>query len=64
VRHGTTNLFAALNVGTAEVLGECRPSRDGATFLAFLKKAIKPQAGKEIHVMLDNFSFRPIPRRR
>jgi hypothetical protein len=56
VRHGTTNLFAALNVGTAEVLGECRPSRDGATFLAFLKKAIKPQAGKEIHVMLDNFS--------
>src|SRR6186997_3291985 len=34
VRHGTTNLFAALNVGTGEVVGECRPSRDGDTFLA------------------------------
>jgi transposase len=25
VRHGTTNLFAALNVGTGEVFGECKP---------------------------------------
>ena len=56
MRHGTTNLFAALNVGTGEVLGECRPSRDGDTFLAFLKKAVKPHAGKEIHVVLDNLS--------
>ena len=29
VRHGTTNLFAALNVATGEVIGECRSSRDG-----------------------------------
>ncbi|MFD8079840.1 hypothetical protein ACFV3E_45465 [Streptomyces sp. NPDC059718] len=33
VRHGTTNLFAALNVTTGEVLGECQPNRNGATFL-------------------------------
>ncbi|PRY30449.1 hypothetical protein CLV70_1041 [Pseudosporangium ferrugineum] len=26
VRHGTTNLFAALNVGTGEVIGDCVPS--------------------------------------
>jgi hypothetical protein len=51
VRHGTTNLFAALNVTTGEVLGECRPNRNGATFLAFLKKAVKPHTGKEIHVV-------------
>jgi hypothetical protein len=25
VRHGVTNLFAALNVGTGEVFGECYP---------------------------------------
>ena len=56
VRHGTTNLFAALNVGTGEVLGHCAPTRDGAEFLAFLKKAVKPHAGKEIHVVLDNLS--------
>jgi transposase len=61
VRHGTTNLFAALNVGTGEVLGECAPVRVGAHFLAFLKKAVKPHAGKEIHVVLDNLSTHTTP---
>ncbi|WP_103531692.1 IS630 family transposase [Streptomyces sp. SM11] len=61
VRHGTTNLFAALNVHTGEVTGECRPSRNGASFLAFLKKATKPHAGKEIHVVLDNLSTHTTP---
>ena len=61
VRHGTTNLFAALNVGTGEVFGECRPSRDGANFLAFLKKAVQPHADKEIHVVLDNLSTHATP---
>ena len=37
-RHGTTNLFAALNVGTGEILGECKPTRNGDDFLAFLRK--------------------------
>jgi transposase len=61
VRHGTTNLFAALNVGTGEVIGECKPSRNGQNFLAFLKKAVKPHVGKEIHVVLDNLSTHTTP---
>jgi transposase len=61
IRHGTTNLFAALNVGTGEVIGECKPSRNGATFLAFMKKAVKPHQGKEIHVVLDNLSTHTTP---
>jgi transposase len=61
VRHGTTNLFAALNVSTGEVFGECTPTRNGADFLAFLKKAVKPYAGKEIHVVLDNLSTHTTP---
>jgi hypothetical protein len=61
VRHGTTNLFAALNVGTGEVVGECKPSRDGRDFLTFLKKAAKPYAGKQIHVVLDNLSTHGTP---
>lgn len=61
VRHGITNLFAALNVGTGEVLGECLPVRDGANFLAFLKKAVKPHAGKDVHVVLDNLSTHTTP---
>ncbi|MFB7465165.1 IS630 family transposase [Streptomyces sp. NPDC056224] len=61
VRHGTTDLFAALNVGTGEVVGECKPSRNGKDFLAFLKKAVKPHAGKEIHVVLDILSTHTTP---
>ncbi len=54
VRYGTTNLFGALNVGTGEVFGECKPTRDGENFLTFLKKAIKRHVGRDIHVVLDN----------
>jgi transposase len=61
VRHGTTNLFAALNVGTGEVFGECTPTRNGADFLAFLKRAVAPHAGKQIHVVLDNLSTHNTP---
>jgi transposase len=61
VRHGTTNLFAAFNVGTGEVIGECKPNRNGQSFLAFVKKAVKPHAGKEIHIVLDNLSTHTTP---
>jgi transposase len=61
VRHGVTNLFAALNVGTGEVTGQCYPARDAANFLAFLKAATKPYAGKQIHVVLDNLSTHGTP---
>lgn len=61
VRNGTTNLFTALNVTTGEVLGECKANRNGKSFLAFLKKAVKPPTGKEIHVVLDNLSTHTTP---
>lgn len=55
------NLFAALNVTTGEVLGECKPNRNGASFLTFMKKAVKPHAGKKSHVVLDNLSTHTTP---
>jgi transposase len=60
-RHGITNLFAALDVATGEVYGECHQVRDSANFLAFLKKAVKPHAGSNIHVVLDNLSIHGTP---
>jgi transposase len=60
-RHGTTNLFAALDVGTGQVTADCYPRRTGVEFLAFLRKAVKPYAGKEIHVVLDNLSTHDTP---
>lgn len=61
VRHGVTNLFATLNVGTGEVFGECHPVRDAATFLTFLRCAVRPHAGREIHIVLDNLSTHTTP---
>ena len=60
-RHGTTNLFAALDVATGTVIADCYPQRTGAEFLAFLRKAVKPHAGKENHVVLDNLSTHDTP---
>jgi transposase len=60
-RHGVTNLFAALDVATGEVIGECTPRRGSTEFLAFLRKAVKPHAGKDIHVVLDNLSTHDTP---
>ena len=48
--------FAALNVGTGQVFGECEPTRDGADFLAMLNKAVKRHSDTDIHVVLDNLN--------
>lgn len=56
VRHGTTNLFAALNVGTGEVIGECYPRRRTEEFLKFMDIAVAPFEEREIHVVMDNLS--------
>ncbi|MFF3160244.1 hypothetical protein [Streptomyces sp. NPDC057910] len=61
VRHGTTHLFAAPNIATGEVLGGCRPNRNGANFLTFLKKAVKPHARKETHIVPDTLSTHTTP---
>src|SRR5712691_10886185 len=45
-RHGVTNLFAALNVGTGTVHGKCCDSKTGADFLSFLKHAIGQYPGR------------------
>ncbi|MFE7661187.1 transposase [Streptomyces celluloflavus] len=45
----------------ARCSGECKPNRNGATFLTFLKGAVKPHTGKEIHVVLDNLSTHTTP---
>jgi len=56
-RHGTTTLFAALDVATGEVLHECMPRHRHQEFLRFLKKieaSVNPDL--EIHVILDNYA--------
>ena len=55
-RNGTTSLFAALDVKTGKVIGECHPRHRSAEFRKFLDTidAAVP-APQEIHLILDNY---------
>jgi transposase len=56
-RHGTTTLFAALNVATGETIHACMPRHRHQEFLKFLTKVEKNvEPGLEIHVILDNYA--------
>jgi transposase len=55
-RHGTTTLFAALDVATGSVLHACMPRHRHQEFLRFLRKMDKSvPAELDIHVILDNY---------
>jgi len=55
-RHGTTTLFAALNVLTGRVEGMHTQRRRREEFRAFMNEVVAAYAGREIHVVLDNLS--------
>ena len=56
-RHGTTTLFAALDVATGEVLHECMPRHRHQEFLRFLRKIERSVPSElEVHVILDNYA--------
>src|SRR5216117_3975680 len=60
-RNGLTSLYAALEVASGKVLGECRARHTGADFLAFLKRLARGYRGQELHVILDNSSTHSTP---
>jgi transposase len=52
-----TDLFAALNIATGEVITQCRRQHTAADVLAFFKKIDKSVPRRlDIHVVLDNLS--------
>ena len=57
VRHGTTTLFAALDVATGAVFTECCPRHRHQEFLGFLKRldACIPQ-DLDVHLIVDNYA--------
>lgn len=61
-RHGTTDLFAALNIATGEVLTDCRRRHTAADVLRFFKLIdLHVAKGLEVHVVLDNLSAHKAP---
>lgn len=59
VRHGTTSLFAALNVATGEVIGKCHRRHRHQEFVKFLDHlddTLVKEPGVSIHIVLDNYA--------
>jgi transposase len=56
-RNGTSTLFAALDVATGSVTGECYQQHTHKEFLKFIKKVeIQTDKDKDLHIIVDNYS--------
>ncbi|WP_344808941.1 IS630 family transposase, partial [Microlunatus ginsengisoli] len=56
VRHGTTTLFAALEIATGKVTGLCKQRHRHQEFLAFLKHVARAYPEVELHLVMDNYA--------
>lgn len=56
-RHGTTSLFAALDIATGRIIGECYPRHRAAEFCRFLDR-IEANVPRdlEVHLIMDNYA--------
>jgi len=61
VRHGTTMLFAALEVATGKVIDACYPRHRNEEFLAFLKHVAKAYPRRKLHIVCDNYATHKHP---
>jgi transposase len=61
-RHGTTTLFAALEVATGRITADaCRPRHRNGEFLAFLKQVAQAHPRVKLHVVCDNYGTHSHP---
>jgi transposase len=62
-RHGTTSLFAALDIATGKVIGRCHKQHRHQEFLRFLNQIDQTvPASLEIHLVLDNYATHKTPK--
>ena len=61
MRHGTTTLFAALEVATGKVTAAVKPRHRHQEFLAFLKQVARAYPEVELHLVMDNYAAHKHP---
>jgi transposase len=61
VRHGTTTLFAALEVATGKVTDACYPRHRHEEFLKFLRQVARAYPRKRLHLVVDNYATHKHP---
>lgn len=63
IRHGTTSLFAALDIATGAVIGKCYKRHRAKEFLNFLKQIDQRMPeGPEVHLVMDNYATHKTPK--
>jgi transposase len=62
LRHGTTTLYAALEVATGKVIDACYPRHRSDEFLRFLKHVAKTYPRVRLHIVVDNYAAHKHPR--
>jgi transposase len=62
VRHGTTTLFAALEIATGQVTGVCKPRHRHQEFLVFLRHLARGYPDQELHLIMDNYAAHKHPK--
>ena len=63
VRHGTTTLFAALNVADGTVIGQCQSRHRHLEWLKFLRLLdAQTPADRDLHLILDNYATHKHPK--
>lgn len=61
-RHGTTSLFAALDIATGRVIGKCYPRHRATEFRRFLDEIEKAVPGDlDVHLVMDNYATHKTP---
>lgn len=64
LRHGTTSLFAALEVATGRVTGQCHAKHRHNEFLKFLRhldSCYPERKGETLHLVVDNYATHSTP---
>jgi transposase len=62
VRHGTTTLFAALEIATGQVTALCKPRHRHQEFLAFLRHVTRAYPNQPLHLIMDNYAAHKHPK--
>ena len=61
-RHGTTSLFAALDIATGRVIGKCYPRHRASEFRKFLDEIeANVPADLDVHLVMDNYATHKTP---
>ncbi len=60
-RHGTSTLFAALDIATGQVTAAVKPRHRHQEFLAFLRQLDRTYPGEELHLVMDNYATHKTP---